>query len=331
MIGAVGSCTVDLPLWVYQPGVRLQPERGSMTSASGQDANTRRYHRIRMVLIYVLAANVAVALGKGLTGWWIGSIGMVADSFHSLMDGASNVIGLIGITLAARPYDEDHSYGHSKFETFASVGIVILLLMTALQISESVYGRLTAAVPEEPDVGLMAYMVMAVTITVNLGISWYERREGRKLDSTFLVADSRHTLSDVGVSVSVVAGLVAVSLGYPVVDALVGGVIAVIIAYAAFKIMKEASYILLDRAALDPAQVETVCMDYIGEGLQGCHKVRTRGSETGYWIDLHLVVDPDMTTRASHQIASDVEKRLKEFYGRNTDTVIHIEPGKPCE
>ncbi|MDO8735619.1 MAG: cation diffusion facilitator family transporter [Thermoleophilia bacterium] len=287
-----------------------------------------RYHKIRRVLIYVLVANVAVALGKGIVGYMDGSIGMVADGFHSLMDGSSNVIGLIGISLAARPRDEDHSYGHSKFETFASMGIVLLLLITAVQIGESVYGRLTSVNPSVPDISALAFLVMGVTIAVNISVSLYERRQGKKLSSVFLVADSRHTMSDVYVSMSVIASLVAVRMGYPKVDALVGGVIALVIAYAAFKIMKEASFVLLDKAVIDPSQIEQICLSGGEDEILGCHKIRTRGSEAGYWIDLHLLVEPDITTRRSHDIASHVERRLKNFFGEQTDVIIHIEPGR---
>lgn len=287
-----------------------------------------RYQRIRRVLIYVLVANVAVALGKGIVGWMDGSIGMVADAFHSLMDGSANVIGLIGISLASRPRDEDHSYGHSKFETFASMGVVLLLLLTALQIGESVYGRLAAENPSVPEIGTLAFVVMGVTIAINIGVSFYERDQGKKLSSVFLIADSRHTLSDVFVSLSVIGSLVAVRLGYPMIDALVGGGIALVIAYAAFRIMKEASFVLLDRAVLDPNQIEKICLSGGEEEILGCHKIRTRGSGAGYWIDLHLLVEPDITTRRSHDIASHVERRLKNFFGEETDVIIHIEPGR---
>ncbi len=287
-----------------------------------------RYHKIRMVLIYVLVANVAVSLGKGIVGWRAGSIGMVADAFHSLMDGSSNVIGLIGISLASRPHDESHTYGHAKFETFASLGIVLLLMLTAVQIGESVYGRLTAANPDIPEAGLLPFAMMGVTVAINLGVTFYENRQGKKLGSVFLVADSRHTLSDVFVSLSVIASLIAVRLGYPIIDAVVGGVIALVIAYAAFRIMKEASVVLLDRAVLDPDEVQAVCLRDAEEGILGCHKIRTRGSEAGYWIDLHLLVEPDLTTRRAHDLASHVERRLKNRYGEQTDVIIHIEPGR---
>ena len=288
----------------------------------------QRYHQIRMVLIYVLVANLAVSLGKGVVGWSAGSIGMVADAFHSLMDGSSNIIGLIGISLAAKPRDDSHSYGHAKFETFASMGIVVLLLLTAFQIGESVYGRFTSDNPVVPETGLLPFAVMLVTIVVNIGVTLYERRQGKRLSSVFLVADSRHTLSDVYVSISVIASLIAVRLGYPVLDALAGGFIAIMIAYAAYGIMKEASVVLLDRAVLDPRQVEEVCLSGGQPEIIGCHKIRTRGSEAGYWIDLHLLVDPDLTTRRSHDLASHVERRLKERYGEQTDVIIHIEPGR---
>jgi len=135
-------------------------------------------------------------------------------------------------------------------------------------------------------------------------------------------------MSDVYVSMSVIASLIAVRMGYPKVDALVGGMIALVIAYAALKIMKEASFVLLDKAVIDPKQVEQICLGGGEVEILGCHKIRTRGSEAGYWIDLHLLVEPDITTRRSHDIASHVERRLKNFFGEQTDVIIHIEPGR---
>jgi cation diffusion facilitator family transporter len=291
-------------------------------------SSEERYRQIRFVLIWVLVANLAVAALKGIVGWRVGSIGMVADALHSVMDGSSNVIGLIGITLAARPRDRDHTYGHTKFETFASLGIVILLLLTAVEIGQRVWERLTSDTAQAPEVTAVAFVVMGVTMLINIIISTSEKRQGHKLNSNFLVADSRHTFSDVWVSLSVIGSLIAARIGYPSVDALIGGIIALVIAYSALKIMKDASTVLLDRAVLDPEEVKQVCLSVEAEGILGCHKIRTRGSEAGYWIDLHLLVEPEMTTKQSHRIASLVERKLKDRYGANTDTIIHIEPGR---
>lgn len=280
------------------------------------------------MLVFVLAANFAVALAKGLVGLRVDSISMVADAFHSLLDGSSNIIGLIGVTLASRPRDDSHLYGHAKFETFASIGIVVLLLVTAVQIIESVIGRVSSGQMVTPEANLLAFVTMGTTMMINIFISVYERRQGARLSSTFLVADSRHTMSDVYVSFSVIASLVAAYFGLAIVDIIVGGFIAGAIVVAAMRIMKDASTVLLDRAVLDPQAVAAVCLGVNEPGMLGCHKVRTRGSEAGYWIDLHLLVEPEMPTRESHRIASAVERRLKDEYGDGTDVVIHIEPGR---
>lgn len=309
----------------------MLPERrgdGGIKTGVKMPDSTKRYRDIRVVLVLVLAANFAVAIGKALVGMHADSISMVADAFHSMMDGSSNVIGLVGVTYASRPRDETHTYGHAKFETFASIGIVILLLVTAIQIAESVYRRITADPGIVPDASFLAFATMGVTMLVNIIVSYYERRQGKRLGSNFLVADSMHTMSDVYVSFSVIASLVAAYYGLAYIDIIVGGLIAVAVAVAALRIMKDASIVLLDRAVLDPVEVTTICMSVEEEGILGCHKVRTRGSEAGYWIDLHLLVEPEMTTRESHRIASVVERRLKEEYGETTDVVIHIEPGR---
>lgn len=276
----------------------------------------------------MLLANFAVAAGKGIVGLRVDSISMVADAFHSLMDGSSNIIGLIGVHLASRPRDRSHMYGHAKFETFASIGIVVLLLVTAIQIGESVYGRLVSGELAVPDASALAFATMGVTIIVNASISFFERQEGKRLSSTFLVADSRHTLSDIYVSMAVIGSLIAARLDMPVIDVLVGGIIALAIAWAALKIMREASFVLLDQAALDPDKVAEICLQTGEDGILDCHKVRTRGTAAGYWIDLHLLVEPDLTTRESHRIASVVERRLKDAFGEETDVIIHIEPGR---
>lgn len=297
-----------------------------MSKAATRTGGQERYRHIRLVLIGTLLANFAVALGKGIVGYWVAdSIAMVADAFHSLMDGSSNIIGLIGISLAARPHDESHSYGHAKFETFASIGVVVLLLVTAVEISQSVYDRLSDAGARAPQAGWLPFTMMAVTIAVNLSISFYERRRGRQLNSSFLVADSRHTLSDVYVSISVIVSLVAVRLEMAWLDAVVGGLIAVVIAWSAVKIMREASFVLLDRVVIEPALIEQAVAGI--DGVCSCHKIRTRGSGGSYWIDLHIQVNPEMTTREAHDIATSVERRLKEEFGEGTDTVVHIEPG----
>ena len=162
---------------------------------------------VRRVLWITLVLNIAVSAGKVIVGHLSGSLAMVADGYHSLVDGSNNVIGLIVAAFAFAPPDRAHPYGHRKFETAATLLIGFALLALAWEIFSGAFGR--TAKPALPEIGLLNWVVMAATIGVNLFVSWYEAREGRRLKSAFLVADATHTRADLYVSLGVVASFVA--------------------------------------------------------------------------------------------------------------------------
>ena len=158
---------------------------------------------VRRVLWITLALNLAVSAGKVIVGHLSGSLAMVADGYHSLVDGSNNVIGLIVAAFAFAPPDRAHPYGHRKFETAATLLIGLALLALAWEVFSGALGR--TAKPALPVIGPLNWAVMAATIGVNLFVSWYEAREGRRLKSAFLVADATHTRADLYVSLGVVA------------------------------------------------------------------------------------------------------------------------------
>ncbi|RPH39182.1 MAG: cation transporter, partial [Planctomycetota bacterium] len=174
---------------------------------------------VRRVLWVTLALNLVVSAGKVIVGHLSGSLAMVADGYHSLVDGSNNVIGLIVAAFAFRPPDPGHPYGHRKFETAATALIGIALLTLAWEVLSGAIARTTS--PALPEIGLLNWAVMAVTIGVNLLVSWYEGREGRRLKSAFLVADSAHTRADLYVSVGVVLSFAAAVVGLGWADPLV--------------------------------------------------------------------------------------------------------------
>ncbi len=192
-----------------------------------------RSQSVRRVLWIVLVLNVGVAVAKLFVGWLVSSISMVADGFHSLTDGASNVVGLIGLSIADRPPDEDHPYGHRKFETLAALIIGALLSLTAWEVLQSLIHRLREG--GEPEVTGLAFAVMIVTIVINIGVTTWEHRAARKYKSIILKADAAHTRSDVFASLAVIASLVAARFGYPQLDLIAAMVIIVMIGYAAFR------------------------------------------------------------------------------------------------
>lgn len=284
------------------------------------DAN---YRAIRRVLVTILVLNWAVALAKVLYGFIIRSGSMTADGFHSLSDGASNIVGIVGINFAFRPRDKDHQYGHKKYETFFSLAIAMLLFLLAFSLFHGAYERFRN--PVIPHVNIEGFIVMIVTMGINFFVMKYEMRRGRELGSDILVADAHHTKADLLTSLSVIVSLVAIRIGYPILDPIVMVFIGIFIARAGFEIVREGSVVLCDTAAgIDMEALEKTIRSI--QGVKTFHNLRSRGRPDDVHIDLHVQVDPTMHMRRAHEISSEVEKTIKANFPSITDVVVHMEP-----
>jgi cation diffusion facilitator family transporter len=183
--------------------------------------------KVRRVLWITLLLNISVAAAKIVFGFITNVYSMKADGFHSLFDGASNVIGLIGIWLSAKPPDGRHHYGHKKFETMATIGIATILFLTCIEILKGALENIMS--PRSPEVTELSFGIMIFTMGVNIFVTSYEGRRGMALKSDFLIADAKHTMSDLITSSTVLISLVATKMGFPVVDSLASLFIAVMI------------------------------------------------------------------------------------------------------
>lgn len=279
--------------------------------------------RIRRVLLVTLILNVSVAAMKMLYGWHSGSIGMLSDGFHSLFDGASNIVGLVGIWIASRPPDAEHPYGHSKFETLFTVAISLMIFGACFRILNDVY-RSVFETHAPPRVTALSFAVMAATMAVNVFVMTYEGRQGRALKSDFLIADALHTKSDVLASSSVILGLIFSHLGYRHADAIAGAVVVVLIARVGWGIIRRASDVLVDTVCLDTHAIEMVVRAV--EGVRNCHGIRTRGAEAHVSLDLSIHVSAGITVESAHEIADEVERRIREAFPEVEDIVVHTEP-----
>jgi cation diffusion facilitator family transporter len=269
----------------------------------------------------VLALDLVMAIGKGLYGYASGSLGMVSDGLHSALHASGGVIGLIGVSLAARPPDPDHPYGYERYEPLASMGIAAFMLAAFWKILESAWDRLRE--PEAPRVDAGSFAVMGGALLLTLLVAYWERARGRDLGSTILQADAARIWADVLVSGSVLVGLVAVRLGVPVVDTLVSVLVAGAIGWSAWRIVRGASRVLTDAAVGDVEQIAAVARSV--EGVVGCHQVRARGVGGMVRVDLHVtVVDPRMTVAESHEIAEEVERRVRERIGGIAEVLVHV-------
>ena len=280
------------------------------------------------MLWITLGLNVAVATAKLAYGIHSGLIAMVADGVHSLLDGSSNVVGLIAIGHAYQPPDREHPYGHRKFETFAALGIGVLLVMACQEILRAAFDRLLHG--GTADVGMGGFGVMLATTGVNVFVSWYEAREGRRLGSEFLLADAAHTRSDILVSASVMVALGATMLGWGVVDVVATFAIVGWVALIAWRVVRPALSTLSDEARVDPALLESIALSV--DGVRDVHRVRTRGHLDAIWVDLHVQVDPLATISEGHEIAHRVEEAIRARMPAVVDVLTHLEPhGDPAE
>src|SRR5262245_49922151 len=222
-------------------------------NAQTSSVSAEAYRRgVRRVLSVTLALNVVVVTGKLASGLLADSLSVVSDAIHSSVDSLNNIVGLVVMKYATAEPDEGHPYGHAKFETLAAFAIAGFLFVTCYQISLSAIQRLLAHDSPAPEITALTISVMVATIISNIFITVYERREGRRLQSAFLIADAEHTRSDVLVSLSVLAGLVLIRFGYVWLDPIISLGVAVVIAWRGYRIFKGAVPMLFD-AALVPS------------------------------------------------------------------------------
>ena len=287
------------------------------------NTTAQHYGRIRKTLIIILALNWLVAAAKIFYGLLTKCESMAADGFHSLSDGASNIIGLAGIHFACQPTDSDHPYGHKKYETLFALGIAAMLFLVAFNLAKQ--GITHLANPHTPTVDFKSFIVMITTMAVNFWVMNYERNIGKKLKSDILISDAAHTKADIFTSVSVIFALIVIKLGYPVLDPIVTIIISVFIAHAGYEIIKESSNVLCDTAAiLDVKKISDIVLAV--KGVKACHKIRSRGRPDDVHIDLHVQVNPDMHVDNAHKISYAIEDGIKKALPEVTDVIVHIEP-----
>lgn len=289
----------------------------------GEDGvNSARHRAVSRVLLRVLVLNLAVALSKLSFGYATGAVSMISDGFHSLSDSAANVMGLVGARAARKPPDDDHPYGHRKFETLAAAGIFVFLLFAMLEVARTALSRFSAG--GAPEITGWSFGVMLVTIAVNLIVVRYERREGRRLKSELLRADAMHTQSDVFTSCAVLLSLLAVSLGYPLLDPVGGLVIAAFIARTGWQVARDTSHVLADHVALQEGDIREVVLSV--PEVRGCHRIRSRGSSDHIFLDLHVWFSGAMPLHEAHRRSHEVKDRLLQAFPQVKDAIIHIEP-----
>jgi cation diffusion facilitator family transporter len=277
----------------------------------------------RFAWLSIGAAVATIALKTA--AWWLtGSVGLLSDALESVVNLVAAVLTLGMLTVAARPPDDDHAYGHAKAEYFASGAEGALILLAAGSIAWTAVQRLLAPQPIE-QVGL-GLAVSVVASLVNLGVSRVLLAAGRRHHSIALEADAHHLLTDVWTSAGVVAavGLVALT-GWQVLDPLIAIVVAANIVWTGVQLMRRSAQGLLD-AALAPdeqAALRAVLDRYEGPETR-FHAVRTRQAASRRFASMHVLVPGDWTVRRGHDLLERLEAEIRAAIP-NATVLTHLE------
>lgn len=276
------------------------------------------------VSIYI---NVLLALGKFIAGLVAHSSAMISDAIHSASDVFSTFIVMIGVTMSNKKSDDDHPYGHERFESAASIVLAVILAITGLEIGVAGFGKIfggnykSLAIP-----GMVALIAAVVSIVVKEGMYWYTRAAAKKTRSDALMADAWHHRSDALSSVGAFIGIFGARMGYPVLDSVASVFICICILKVAVDIFKEAMNKMVDKAC--PIEVEEEIKNAVlsVEGVDDVDLLRTRLFGSRIYVDVEISADGDKTLRETHLIAENVHDEIENSFPDVKHCMVHVNP-----
>lgn len=278
--------------------------------------------QVRRVLLITLLLNLLVMSIKAGVGWWTGSLSLIADALHSVTDSASNVLGLVASRFSSPEPDRDHPYGHQKFEAVGALGIAAFLGIACFEILQGAIERIAQA-GQVVQLSAIALWLVFLVLGVNIFVAFYERRVGQRLGSNILIADAHHTMSDIWITITVLAGLLGVWLGYQWLDIVLAFPVALLVFRSGWMVLRANLPWLVDEMAIAPEAIYQVVMQV--SGVVNCHDIASRGLlGRQVFIEMHLIVNAEDVATA-HQITEAVEARLEEKYSP-VRISIHVEP-----
>ena len=279
--------------------------------------------QVQRVLVTTLVLNMIVAVSKVVIGVVTGALAITADGLHSLVDGSGNVVGLIATHFASQPPDDDHPYGHGRYETLAALVIGALLLFTAWEVGTGAVDRLVSGTP--PAITPLAFAIMLVTLVINIFVSRYQVREGNRLESQILLADAANTSADVFVTLSVIVSMVlVVAFGWAWADLVAALAVTVLIGRAALQILRQTGQVLVDKAPYTPEELTRYVLEV--PAVERVARVRSRGTTDDAHVDVDVQVAPAMTADQTAAIAGAVRSHLQSEISGISEVEVHFEP-----
>lgn len=278
---------------------------------------------VRHTLLVVMALNAVVAISKLVVGWRTGTLTVLGAALESGLDVLNNVVGIMLIAVASQAPDENHPYGHDKFETVGALGIVVFLSISCFELMRQGFAALLTH-PVQRDVSQTDIGIVVSTLVVNAFVVWYERRRGRQLGSAFLLADAAHTGSDILVTLLAVGSLALAGIDRPWIDAVLAITVALIIAWSGFEVLRQSIPVLVDERAIDATKLRDVVLGV--SDIRDVRNVRSRSTASGQlFAEVTIAVAGTTPVDAAHRLADAVEAAIEREFGTSQVTV-HIEP-----
>ncbi len=267
-------------------------------------------------------ATIALKYGAYLI---TGSVGLFSDAAESLVNLLAALIALWALTLAARPPDEEHAYGHTKAEYFASGLEGALILLAAATIGYTAWQRIVDPRPIE-NVGL-GLAISALAAALNGGVAWLLLRAGQRFNSITLRADAHHLLTDVWTTGGVIVGVLLVHwTGWLLLDPLIAIAVALNIVWTGVRLIRETGYGLLDSAVPEQERgaIQAILAQYEAQGIR-FHAVRTRQSGMRRFVSLHVLVPGDWSVQQGHDLCEAIELAIRRALP-DAHVFTHLEP-----
>ena len=285
----------------------------------------QRKQETNRITLWGIAVNLMLSVIK-ITGGIIGqSQALLADGIHSLSDLASDAMVLLAVKHAGEDADEDHPYGHARYETLATVALGILLIGVAGGIAYDAILRLEN--PEDIAVpALFTMIIAAISILSNEGLYHATRTVAKKIRSPLLEANAWHHRSDAVSSIVVLIGIAATYIGYPLLDAIAAIIVALMIAKIGLDLSRQSLQELVD-TALEPEMVEQIRQTILNiDDVRQLHLLRSRRMGHNALVDVHIQVSPKLSVSEGHHISVSVEKALTDKFDEINDVTVHIDP-----
>ena len=298
--------------------------------------HTERHHRIKKVTIWGCLVNVVLFVFKLIAGILGASAAMIADAVHSLSDFLTDGIVLLFVKLSSKPQDEDHDYGHGKYETLATMLVGLMLLAVGIVMGYNAIAKIVdfsngkaLAAP-----GKIALIAALVSIVLKEWAYRFTIRCGKREQSQLVIANAWHhrsdALSSIGTSLGI-GGAIFLGSKWAVLDPIAAGIVCLFIIRTSYYLIDNAFGELMEKSLPKEIEDEMMHIAEEEEGVSGIHHLRTRCIGSHFAIEMHIRMDGTLSLNEAHDRTSNIEKRLKQRYGELTHVIIHTEPLKKEE